>query len=307
LKKIFTFMGWIFAGFVLLGVVLFGIGSIFIIIITALSGGIGDGGMAELNIKSEYAVGLVELSGEIISSDDFRERLNKYGKNEKIRAIVVRIESPGGSVGASEEIYRAIKLVDAVKPVVCSLGNIAASGGLYSAVGCRKIVTNEGTLTGSIGVILMMPNFSSVIDKIGFSMNVIKSGKFKDSGSPFRSFDPEDQVLLQSLVDQSYEQFLRVISESRQLPVDEVRKFADGRIILGEQAVAWGLADEIGGVQRAAKLALELSGEEEAEPEIIKPAKRSGIFAIIDELSESRIVTWIKAVGRLRLLYQAYL
>ena len=302
LKKVFSFVGWMFAL-----LMLFFVGSIFLLIVVAVSGGLDDSELAELVIESDHAVGLVELSGEIISSDDFRESLDKFVDNERVRAVVVRVESPGGSVGASEEIYRAIKLADEKKPIVCSLGNIAASGGLYSAVGCRKIVTNEGTLTGSIGVILMMPNFTEIVDKLGFDMNVVKSGQFKDTGSPFRPFVPEDQTLLQGLVDQSYEQFVKVIAESRELAVEDVRKFADGRIILGEQAVAWGLADEIGGVARAAKLALELTGEAEAEPEIIKTPERSGFFAMLDELSEAQIFTWIKASGKLRLLYQAYL
>lgn len=302
IKKPLAFLGWTIAAFVVLSV----LGAIAFVIV-AISSGFKGGKLSKLTVESKNAVGLVELSGEIISSDKFRTRLKKFVENDKIRGIVVRIETPGGSVGASEEIYRAIKLADAKKPVVCALGNIAASGGMYSAVGCRKIVTNMGTLTGSIGVILMMPNFSSAIDKTGFSMNVIKSGRFKDSGSPFREFQPEDRQLLQSLVDQTYEQFVSVIAEARDLELDKVREFADGRIILGEQAVAWGLADEIGGVQRAAKLALELSGEETAEPEIIKLPKSSGLFALFDDLSETQLFTWLKTFGKVRLLYQAYL
>ena len=192
------------------------------------------------------------------------------------------------------------------KPVVCSLGNIAASGGMYAAAGCRNVVTNEGTLTGSIGVILMMPNVSSVIEKYGFSMNVVKSGRFKDSGSPFRSFEGSDRELLQSLVDKTYEQFVSVIAESRKLDIEKVREFADGRIILGEQAVAWGLADEIGGVARAAKLALELTGEEEAEPEIVKVPKPTGLMALFEGFGEARIVHWIRSFGKLQLLFRAY-
>lgn len=205
-------------------------------------------------------------------------------ENDKIKAIVARIDSPGGSVGASEEILRAIKRADAQKPVVCSLGNLAASGGLYSAVGCRKIFTNKGTLTGSIGVIFMTPNVSQVIERLGFKMRVIKSGQFKDAGSPFRPSTAEDEALLQALVDSSYEQFLDAIVENRSLDEASVRSFADGRVILGEQAVALGLVDEVGGVEDAAMLALELSGDTSGEePELVRIPQPKGIRALFQD------------------------
>ncbi len=301
LKKSLTVLGWSLVGLVVLSIV----GSIAVIIV-AIGSGFDDTELSSLKVKSDNAVGLVELTGEIVSSDKFRESLGKFVKNDKIKAVVVRIETPGGAVGASEEIYRAIKLADAKKPVVCSLGNIAASGGMYASAGCRSVVTNQGTLTGSIGVILQVPNVSSLIEKYGFSMHVIKSGRFKDSGSPFREFEVADKELLQNIVDKTYEQFVNIIADSRKLEVDKVREFADGRIILGEQAVEWGLADEIGGVARAAKLALELSGEEEAEPDIVKVPKVTGLLALIEGMNEARAVQWLRSIGKLQLLYRAY-
>ncbi|MCL4140099.1 UNVERIFIED_CONTAM: hypothetical protein GTU68_011672 [Idotea baltica] len=205
--------------------------------------------------------------------------------HDKIKAIVVRIDSPGGAVGASEEIFRAIKRADTKKPVVCSLGNLAASGGLYSAVGCRKIVTNRGTITGSIGVIMMSPNVAQVMDRLGVGMTVIKSGQFKDSGSPFRAQTEEDKTLLQSLVNASYDQFLTAVAENRSLDKEAVRAFADGRVILGEQAVEWGLADSFGGPEEAAVIALELSGDTSKEdPEIVGIPAAEGLKAIFSQM-----------------------
>lgn len=256
-----------------------------------------EGVLDTLTIKTDRAIGVAKLEGEIVSSDQFRKDLQKLLDNEKIRGIVVRIDSPGGSSGASEEIYRAIKDADDSKPVLCSLGNLAASGGLYSAVGCRKIVTNKGTLTGSIGVILMMPNVSAVLEQFGVSMNVVKSGTFKDTGSPFRPSTPEERELLQSLVGVTYEQFVAAIAEGRKLDPEEIRKFADGRIILGEQAVELGLADEIGGVARAATLALQESGYSgEEAPEIIELPKPSGIRALFQEVEQKAVLVerWLR-------------
>ncbi len=302
LKKLVVFLGWAFAGLLGLFVVM-----ILLLILAISKAGVGDGiDMASLSVKSDHAVGVVELSGEIVSSKGFNESLKKAIGNDDLKAIVVRIDSPGGSVGASEEIYRAIKLAGEKKPVVCSLANVAASGGLYAAVGCNKIVANNGTLTGSIGVIMMMPNFTKLIGDTGFSMNVVKSGRFKDSGSPFRSFAEDDRSLIQSIVDRTFEQFVKVIAESRELDVEAVKKFADGRIILGDQALELGLIDELGGLARAAKLALELTGDM-AEPEIVMPKKPSGLMAVLDDLQKAKLWHWIGSYGQARLLYQAYL
>ena len=208
----------------------------------------------------------------------------------KYKAVVVRVDSPGGSVGAAEEIYRAIKTAreSKKKPIVCSLGSIAASGGLYAATACEKIVSNAGTLTGSIGVVLMLPNFEHILSTIGLRMNVIKSGAYKDAGSPFREIAPQDRVLLQASVDEAYEQFIKVVADSRSLNLDEVRKFADGRVILGESALKLGLVDQIGGLQQAGKLALTLAGVQ-GEPEMTGIEQKHGLRAIFEDLEQSRL------------------
>ena len=295
LKKFASFIGWC---------VLFSVG-LAIVAAFFVSGKTGSEDLEE--VKSKNAIGLVELKGQIISSEEFRKSLKKFEKNDKIKGLVIRIETPGGAVGASEEIYRAIKDAAKKKPVVCSLGNVAASGGVYAAVGCQKIVTNKGTLTGSVGVILMTPNITEVTDKVGFKMNVIKTGRFKDAGSPFRDMGEADQNLLQSLANASYEQFVAAIADGRGLSVEAVKSFSDGRIILGEQAVDIGLADEIGGVDRAAKLALELSGVTDEEPELVREKKPEGIFRLLETLDDTKAVSALyENSTKSRLLFQAF-
>lgn len=298
LKKFFVFLGTVTLGLFGLGLVL-----VFFGMVAMMTGVIDEEEFVQA--ETEHGVGVVELNGEILTSNRFRESLQHLQNNDSIKAIVVRIDSPGGAVGASEEIYELIKAAREKKPVVCSLGNFAASGGLYAAVGCEKVVTNRGTITGSIGVILMMPNVAQVLDKVGVGMTVIKSGAMKDVGSPFRPMTPEDRAMFQGVVDEAYEQFLTTVAAGRKLEVEAVRKFADGRIILGEKAVQLGLADEIGDLKRAAKLSLELAGDP-GEPEIIMPAKRKGLAALLNDIEET-LQPIIVTFGKTRLLYQAFL
>lgn len=302
IKQVISFIIWSCLGF--FAAILF---SVVALVVVFVAKSMGEQNLSVDQIKHPgRAVGVVELTGEIFSSKDFREQLRKRVDNDKLQAIVVRIDTPGGAVGASEEMYRAIKEADAKKPVVCSLGNIAASGGLYAAVGCRKVVVNEGTLSGSIGVIFMMPNVEQIADKLGFSMNVIKTGQFKDTGSPFRSLTEPERELLQSLLDQTYEQFIGAIAEGRGLSVDAVRKFADGRIILGEQAVELGLADQIGGLEDAARLALSIAKpDEKGEPEIIMPSKPKNFLSLMEDLREVKLTDRLRAFTEPRLLFRA--
>lgn len=248
-------------------------------------------------------VGVVDLEGEIMSSHDFAKYLQKAVRNDSLKAIVVRIDSPGGAVGASEEIYRLIKEADQKKPVVCSLGNVAASGGLFASVGCRKVLLNKGTITGSIGVIMMSPNVSAITDKFGFKMNVIKSGAYKDASSPFKPISKDDTELLQSIVSKAHEQFIQVVAAGRGLDVEKVRSFADGRIILGEQSVELGLADGIGGLNDAAQLALKLSGVE-GEANMVPIRKPKGFKSWFEEVDSKALLPW-RAWTESRLLYRA--
>lgn len=260
LKKLFLLVGY---GFASLLTVLF---AVFAIVFFVGSRGVFD--VKDVKKDSGLGVGLAKLEGEISDVSTFEKRVNQLLKDDNVKTIVARIDSPGGSVGASEEAYRVLKFADSKKPVVCSFGNSAASGGLFAAMGCRKIVSNKGTITGSIGVIMMSPYVGKIAETVRAEMNVIKSGQFNDAGSPFRPMEEKDRGLLQNLVDQAHSQFVSTIAQSRSLEPAVVQKFADGRIILGESAKELGLIDSFGGIREAAKLSLELAGIE-GEPEIL--------------------------------------
>ncbi len=259
--------------------------------------------LTSIGIKSEHAVAVVELTGEIMTSEKFTSDLKKQIDDPKVKGIVVKIDSPGGAVGASEEIYRAIKEGTEKKPIVCAMGNLAASGGLMAAMGCQKIIANESTLTGSIGVIMMSPNLRSIMEKVGVEMTVVKSGKLKDAGSPFREMTPEDREFLQGLINKSFEQFVRMVAESRKLEISKVKEFADGRVILGSEAKILGLIDGIGGIKQAAKIALELINDN-AEPEIIMPKKKSNFEMFFEGMPDSKIAFLFKSLTQPLLLYR---
>jgi len=261
----------------------------FFLLIILVSKNIGGGDISELVGDDKNNVGIVELQGEINSSKDIREKLEKFVKDKKIKAIVIAIDSPGGAVGASEEIYKYIKEAGEKKPVVCSLGNMAASGGLYSSMGCKKVYTQAGTMTGSIGVILMLPNFKEVMDKVGVQFNIVKSGALKDAGTPFREFTESDREFLHAVAMEAYQQFITIVSNSRNIPIDKVKEFADGRVILGETSVKLGLSDAIGTLKDAAKDALsQAMGEgtvaQDLEPKLIYPPKKLSFPEIIENL-----------------------
>ena len=183
----------------------------------------------------------------------------KQIEEREFPALIVRIDSPGGTVGDSQEIYSAIKrLKDKGCKVVASFGNISASGGVYIGVASDKIVANPGTITGSIGVIIRGNNLSELLNKIGIKFETVKSGIYKDILSPDKPLSKEGRDLLQGLIDESYAQFTEAVSEGRNLPVEQVRKFADGRIFTGTQAKELGLVDEIGDEFVARKIAAEM-------------------------------------------------
>ena len=302
IKKAFKYVAGMFFALFVLGFV----SMLVIVALVAMLKSAPDEDFSLATIKTEHAVGVAEITGEIFSSEKFAKSIKQLVDNDKIKAIVVRIDSPGGAVGASEEMYRAIKNADAKKPVVCSLGTVAASGGLFAASGCKKIVANESTLTGSIGVIMMSPNVRSLLDRVGVQMTIIKSGRLKDTGSPFREVSPEDRQYLQELLDETHQQFIETVAKGRNIDVAEVKKFADGRIILGTQAKELKLVDEFGGEEEAAKLALSLSGDQ-SEPEIIKASKPLGFLSMIKEMPQNSLLHWFGSIGKSQLLYQAFL
>jgi protease-4 len=214
-------------------------------------------------------VGVIEMSGVITSATDILENLRDFREDSAIKAIVLRIDSPGGSVAPSQEIHDAVKKTAELKPVVVSMGSVAASGGYYIAVAGQQIVANPGTMTGSIGVIMEFANYEELLKKIGWQNNVIKSGRFKDIGSPNRPMSDADRQLLQAMIDDVQSQFVNAVAQGRNLSLEKVKEVADGRIMTGRQALAAGLVDKLGGLETAIDLAAELAGI--SDPKVVYP------------------------------------
>lgn len=240
----------------------------------------GVGSAFDTGIVHGPGVGLIRIDGVIVSgtqpsprgqgivySEHIADVIKRAGEDDRVKAVVLRVNSPGGSVVGSNEIYEA--LLELNKPIVVSMGEMGASGGYYISCAAERIMVNPSTLTGSIGVIAQMPDVSNLMNKIGVDINVIKSGDFKDEGSPFRPMTQEEKDIWQEIIDEAYEQFVAIVAEGRDLPEDLVREIADGRIYTGIQAIELGLADDEGNLPDAIKLAAEL-GEIEGEPEIIE-------------------------------------
>ena len=226
-------------------------------------------------------VALVEIKDAIVSSEDIVKQLKKYQKNKNVKSIVVRVESPGGSVAPSQEIYEAIKSVrDSGKPIVVSMGSIAASGGYYVSIGANKIFANPGTLTGSIGVIMQYPNVMGLMDKIGVNMTTVKSGGLKDAGSPYRKSSDDDKKYFQNLIEDAYDQFVDAVALERKMEVGELKKLADGRVFTGLQAYEYGLVDSLGGYEDAIMYAAFLGGID-GEPKTVKEKKKQTVIEIL--------------------------
>lgn len=198
-------------------------------------------------------------SGQSISSTRVIKILDQLAEDQKVKAVILRINSPGGAVVASDEVYRRVVALQKKKIVVASLGDMAASGGYYIAVGSNKIVANPSTLTGSIGVIAQFPKLSGLYDKLGVEMRTFKSGQFKDIGSEARDVTEEEQQILESIIMGSYDQFVKAVSEGRKLDEAKVREAADGRIYTGTQAKELGLVDELGDFETAVTEATSLA------------------------------------------------
>jgi protease IV len=228
-------------------------------------------------------VGLVEVKGIIIDGQETVKQLRTLKKDKRVKAVVVRVDSPGGVVGPSQEISAEMKGLARVKPVVVSMGSVAASGGYYVSVPATLIYANPGTITGSIGVLMKFSNIEGLMDKVGMKAFTLKTGKFKDVGSPTRTMTPEERQMLQGVIDSTHAQFVRAVAEGRKLPVEVVRRIADGRIFSGEQALALKLIDRLGTLQDAIEEAGRLGGVK-GEPELIRPPKKKN--QVLDLLVE---------------------
>lgn len=205
-------------------------------------------------------VGIIEVKGFIADASHAVEGLKRFAKDSDVKAVVVRVASPGGVVAPSQEIHDAVKKLAAQKPVVASFGPVAASGGYYLAAPATKIIASPGTITGSIGVILQFSQYTALMDKLGLRFDAVKSGEFKDTGSPFREMRLEERKLMQGVVDDIFNQFVDAVAEGRKLERGKVLELADGRIYSGKQAKDLGLVDELGGFEEAVELAASLGG-----------------------------------------------
>jgi protease-4 len=217
-------------------------------------------------------VGVVEVVGPILDGKTTLKELRDFGEADWIRAIVVRVDSPGGSVGPSQEIYQAVKRLREKKHILVSMGSVAASGGFYVACAGEKVYADPGTLTGSIGVISEFPNVSGLLKWAGVTMQTVTAGKMKDSGSPFREMTAEERSYFQAMLEDVHDQFISAVATGRNLPEAEVRKVADGRVFTGRKAKELKLVDELGGLQDAVREAGKLAGIR-GEPRIEYPRK----------------------------------
>lgn len=231
---------------------LFGFGLIF------LAMALITGAMAFFTFRSnqkitfnKVKIGVVYIEGIISNALPILDWIEQLKKDEEIKGILVRINSPGGVVGPSQEIYTALKEASQKKIVVASLGGVAASGGYYVALGAHKIIANPGTLTGSIGVKAQLTNFQKLMEKIGIEEETITSGKLKNAGTPFKKLSPEEKAYFEELVQDLYQQFITAVMENRKLTEEQVKKIADGRAITGSQALKYGLIDDLGNFYQA--------------------------------------------------------
>ena len=241
-------------------------------------------------------IAVVEISGVITQSSGIIEEMHQYLEDEGVKAIILRIDSPGGGVGPSQEIHREVLKVKTRKKVVTSMGSVAASGGYYIACASDLIVANPGTITGSIGVLMEFTNIEELFKKIGIKGVVLKSGEHKDIGSPFREMTPEEKKIIQAVIDNVHQQFIQAVAEGRKMDHSKVAQIADGRILTGEQAKQAGLVDQIGNLQDAIDTTAKLVGIE-GKPNILYPKKRFSLWELLIRETVSAILQTLNEKG----------
>jgi protease-4 len=224
-----------------------------------------------ISITGTGDIAVIEVQGMIADPAPVIQHLKTFSERKDVKALVVRMESPGGVVAASQELYDAMVRTRATeKPLIVSMGSLAASGAYYAALGSDSIMANPGTLTGSIGVLMDFPEVTKLFNKIGIEFHSVTSGQFKDAGAPYNEWDEQSREYYESIVMDTYEQFVAVVAEERQMPVNRVREIANGKVYTGSQALDLGLVDMLGSLQEAVLLAGELAGVE-GEPTVVKP------------------------------------
>jgi protease-4 len=258
---------------------------LFFVLVVVAAGFVGRGRSLPIGEK----IGVIELTGVILASKTTIENIIAFRNNPSIKGIVLRVDSPGGGVGPSQEIHEEIKKTVSVKPVVVSMGSVAASGGYYVSAPVNRIFANPGTITGSIGVIMEFTNIQELLGKIGLENQVIKSGEHKDIGSPIRPMTDSDRQILQSLIDDTQQQFVAAVAEGRKMTVADVVPLADGRVFTGRQALAVGLVDELGNLQDAILSVAKMAGIE-GEPRVVYPPReKPGVFQYLIQESATQL------------------
>ncbi len=267
-------------GLVIGGVFLAGLAMFAVMFFITFKGG-GD----EFVVKGSGQIAVVDLFGGIYDPTPTVKQIDKWSKRDDIKAIVIHINSPGGGVAASQEIYEAINRArtEYDKVIVAAMSSVAASGGYYVACGADRIVANPGTLTGSIGVIMQYPTFGELMKKVGVKLETIKSGELKDVGNYSRDMTEGEERMLRSVIMDSYQQFVEVVARGRGMETEAVKPLADGRIYTGLQAYNLGLVDTLGTFHDAVNVAADMVGIE-GNPETVKEVKRKpGFFELLNE------------------------
>jgi protease-4 len=260
-----------------------------------------DSGWTDLFMDKDNKIGVIRIEGTIASSDEILKQLRSFRKKKAVKAIVLRINSPGGTVAPAQEIYREIRKVKEHKPVVASMETVGASAAYYIASATDRIVCSAGTITGSIGVIMMLPDIHNVIDKIGVGVNIIKAGAHKDIGSPLKKLSDADKEILEKFAAEIHEQFIKDVEVGRKGKIDEakLRSIADGRFFCGEKAKEMGLVDSLGNFYDAIHVAGEL-GRVTGEPELVYPEKKwRNLMDVFTESASGALVRKLAEQARL--------
>ncbi|MCZ6468422.1 MAG: signal peptide peptidase SppA [Candidatus Dadabacteria bacterium] len=279
---------------------------LFLLIFIFLAG-IGSGLLlsGDSSFSSGDKVAVLRVEDIILDSQIYLESLDAIAKDDSVKALVVRINSPGGAVGPSQEIFSELKKLGKELPIVASIGGVGASGGYYIACAAQKIYANPGAITGSIGVIAQFASYEKLLDWAMIDVEIIKSGKYKDVGSSFRKMNEADKQYIQQLIDNVYEQFKSAVADARDLDTKQIDKVADGKIYTGEQALNLKLIDELGTINDAISMAGDLGGIE-GKPEVIYfPKKKSRLMDLLNSKVATSFLTGVPTKSRFGLFYLA--
>lgn len=263
---------------------------IIIVLIVGLKG-------IDLKDMSGEKVGVIRVTGMINDSEETVQNIKKFRKDDTIKAIVIRVDSPGGGVGPSQEIFREIRKTIPVKKVIASMGSIAASGGYYIAAGADGIVANPGTITGSIGVIMGYTTIHNLLNKIGLVPVVVKSGEYKDLASPVRDMRQDERKILEDFAKRIHDQFIQDVAEGRKLEDSKVQSLADGRIFTGEEAKELGLVDQIGNLEDAIEWAGRFGGIKGEIITVFPQKKKISLLEFIDVEGVKKLLSNLSGSG----------